>query len=172
MVELTVGAALEGGCRRVLLVVGFRGEELVRLFRAEPRVLPVWNRGWEKGMLGSIQEALPSVEGGAFFSLNADMPAVDPSSFGRLEAASREAGGEAACFAAHGGAAGHPVLIPSAWIKEILGLAPGSRMKAFLAGKPSLLVECGPGSLLDLDTPGAYEAYLATMTPGGGEAGS
>lgn len=159
LVEACVGAAL-GACSRVLLVGGERLAELASLFRGEPRVLVVANPAWALGMLGSLQRALPLVEGGAFFCANADMPLIEPADYETLEAryAILEASGApAAVFAAHGGEAGHPVLVPSSYIAEILLLPPGGRMKSFLSGKPSCLVERGPGVLADLDTPDDYE---------------
>lgn len=166
IVGAAVGAALASGLvGRVLLVTGFRGDELEALFSAEPRVEPVRNPAWELGMLGSIQKALPLVKSGCFFCLNADMPFVDPGSFARLaEAMLAEAvpaGREAAVFASHEGLSGHPVLVPSAWIREILLLDPGARMKSYLESRPHFSVECGPGSLLDLDTRECYEAFRA-----------
>lgn len=174
VVEAAVGAAL-GACPRVLLVAGFRAEGLEALFRGEPRVLVLRNPGWELGMLGSIQRALPEVRGEAFFCANADMPLLAPADYealaerrASLAARGRGEGGaasEAAVFAAAADGtgrlrAGHPVLVPAAWIAEVLGLPPGDRMQRFLAGRPSLLVERGPAALADIDTPGDYEAAL------------
>jgi molybdenum cofactor cytidylyltransferase len=101
-----LGAAAFGLDLRVILVAGYRGEELAAHVsggaqRAAPgsragsgeapgRVLVVHNARWEEGMLGSIQAALPLVRSPFFFTIPADMPLVGPEVYARL-AAAREA---------------------------------------------------------------------------------
>jgi CTP:molybdopterin cytidylyltransferase MocA len=97
MVETVAAAALEAGCR-VLVVVGCRAAEVSAPFAGpafekaagEGRLLMVENAAWAEGMLGSIQAALPLARGEAFFSMNADMPLVGPSAY-RLLAEARDA---------------------------------------------------------------------------------
>jgi molybdenum cofactor cytidylyltransferase len=171
LVETAAASALEAGCR-VLLVVGNRGRELAALFTTEPyrrplaegRLLVVDNPRWEGGMISSIQAALPGVRGAAFFIAHADMPFVGPEAYRALEGrrAERTFAGmpEEAVAASHRGRAGHPVLMPSAWIPAILALRPGDRLKSFLEGRPLALVETGPGALRDIDTPEDYSAAV------------
>jgi molybdenum cofactor cytidylyltransferase len=160
-----IGRGPDRASIRAILVTGYRGEELAARFAGKVGVLVVENRGWEGGQLGSIQKALPLVKGDFFFCLNADMPRLDPASFGRLWEA-RAPG--LAVFASHEGVAGHPVLIPTAWTAVILKLPPSGRMRAFLEARPHSLVECGPGALADLDTREDYEGALAGGGGGGG----
>ncbi len=171
LVETAVGAARAAGAR-VILVLGRGAKELAAHFEAEARgadlagggLLLVENPAWEEGMVGSIKAALPSVVGEAFFIAHADMPFVSPESYRALAAAwgrrAASCGEGAAAIASHEGREGHPVLLPSAWIPEILRLEAGERFKPFLAGRPRLLVEAGPGSLRDIDTPGEYRDAL------------
>ena len=49
------------------------------------------------------------------------------------------------------------MLLPSAWIPEILSLDPRGQMREFLSEKPVTLVETGPGALRDIDTLEDYE---------------
>jgi Uncharacterized MobA-related protein len=183
LVELAAAAALDAGCR-LLLVVGREGGEVASRFespsyaaqRAGGRIVLVENPRWREGMIGSIQAALPRVEGGAFFVAHADMPFVGPGAYRALEEAwslrsARVARGAAlsppaAFFASHGGREGHPVLLPSAWIPEMLGLGPGERLRPFLEGRPRELVEAGEGALRDIDTLGEYEKALRDAAEG------
>jgi molybdenum cofactor cytidylyltransferase len=180
IVETVVEAALEAGCR-VIVVVGCRGGEVATALgglgggrgvfgsAAESgRLLVVENAAWEEGMLGSIQAGLGLVRGPSFFSMNADMPLVTAAAYRALARARDERNRtglpEAALFAAHSGERGHPVLIPSAWIPEILGLPRGGNMKAFLASRPSDLVETGGDEVLtDIDRPEDYRRALERL---------
>jgi molybdenum cofactor cytidylyltransferase len=177
LVETAARAALDAGCR-VLLVVGNRGGELAALFegsayvevRGEGRLLIVENARWAEGMVGSIQAALSRVSGEAFFVAHGDMPFVSEGDYRALASARAARMGrllpelrlanEAAIFASCGGLPGHPVLLPSAWMPEILALGRGGALKPFLEARPRLLVETGPGALRDIDTPDDYRKAL------------
>lgn len=167
LVETAVAAAMEAGCR-VLLVVGNGAAEVASRFEAEAysagrgegRLCVVENPRWEEGMLGSIQAALPTVSSAAFFLAHADMPFIAAAHYRAIEEAFTRAGG-AAAFGSHGGARGHPALLPSAWIPDILALDPNGSLRDFVSGRPLVLVETGPGSLRDIDTPDDYRRALA-----------
>jgi molybdenum cofactor cytidylyltransferase len=168
LVETAFHAALGAGAR-VILVLGHGAEEVAAPFDAEAHraaracgnLMLVVNSLWAEGMVGSIRAALASVRGEAFFIAHADMPFIVPDWYRALASAwlARRALGEApaAAIASYGGREGHPVLLPSAWMPSILGLAPGDRFKPFLEGRPRVLVEAGPGALRDIDT---LEDYL------------
>ena len=172
IVETTVEAALaapvEGGIR-VLLVAGYRGDELRGRFEGRSGVVIVDNPRWEAGMLGSIQAALPFVASERFFILHADMPLVPSSAFGVLDETGRSGrsgrGDKAAgvpLFASFGGEAGHPVLLPSTLIDDILGLDPSGRLRPFLLERGGRLVDCGTRAVLaDLDSRLDYEQALS-----------
>jgi molybdenum cofactor cytidylyltransferase len=186
IVETTVEAALaaqvEGGIR-VLLVAGYRGNELRDRFEGRPGVVIVDNPRWEAGMLGSIQAALPFVGSERFFILHADMPLVPSSAFEVLCEASQGcgpgAGGRAGnarggasgsadkdagvpLLASFRGEAGHPVLVPSTLIGEIMGLDPAGRLRPFLLERGGRLVDCGSRAVLaDLDSRPDYEKALS-----------
>jgi Uncharacterized MobA-related protein len=182
LVETAAKEVLEAGCR-VLLVLGFRGGEVGSLFaaptyvaqRASGGIVALHNPRWAAGMVGSIQAALPLVEGEAFFIAHADMPFVSAADYCALFSAwqARYANDlgprppSAALFASWRGRAGHPVLVPSAWIPAILELGAGERIKPFLGSRPAELVETGPGALRDIDTPSDYEAALRDAASSG-----
>lgn len=171
MVGTVVAVAAHAGCR-VLVVVGHRGADVARAAyraaapfgsdpRAADRLVIVENPAWEEGMLGSMQAALRLVRGPAFFAMNADMPLVPASAYGILasvrDARNRSGLPEAAIFASSSGRRGHPVLIPSAWIPEILLLPRSGLMRDFLRAKPCELAEAGTDAVLaDIDTPEEY----------------
>lgn len=168
LVETAVAAALGAGCR-VVLVVGREAALIAACFdveayaaaRGEGLLHIVENARWEEGMLGSIQAALPSVSSAAFFLAHADMPFIEAADYRAIASAFMAAGGETAAFGSHDGARGHPALLPSAWVPDLLALGPTESLRGFVSGKPRLLVETGPGSLRDVDTPEDYCRALA-----------
>jgi CTP:molybdopterin cytidylyltransferase MocA len=178
LVEVSVRSALEADCR-VLLVVGHWGKEVAALFEAvsyadlrqASRIVIVENPRWEEGMVGSIQAALPKVEGAAFFVSHADMPFVAAKDYRSLASAwaarSEAAMPVAAIFAAWDGRVGHPALLPAAWVPELLALPPGDRLRPFLEGRERVLVETGPSALRDIDRPEEYQAALRELTQDG-----
>ena len=180
LVEAPVRSALGAGCR-VFLVVGHRGTEVAALFEAASyadlrtagRIVLVENTRWEEGMVGSIQAALPAVEGAAFFVSHADMPFVAAGDYRALASAwaARSDGPlpAAAIFAAWEGRAGHPVLLPAAWVPVMRRLERGGALRDFLADRPRELVETGPRALHDIDTPADYAQ--ATGACGGARTG-
>jgi len=162
VIEAAVGAARAAGLR-ILLVVGFRGDELAALFSADPQVLIVRNPLWDAGLALSLRRGIEAAESDELFLMNGDKPLVKPESYRLLaEEADRSASSGAApapLFAAYGGRAGHPVLVPR---RTALGFKPrpgsGERMRDYLFGIGARLVECGDeGVLLDIDTPEEYE---------------
>jgi len=178
LAETAAAAALGAGCR-LLLVVGYRGDEVAAAFDAAPyrafreagSLLVVRNPRWEEGLLGSIQAALPFVRGEAFFIAHADMPFLRSEGYAALAfaragkaparpGAAGEGLEEAAFIASCGGKRGHPVLLPSAWAPAIAALPPGDRLWPFLREKPAVLVEIGQEALRDIDSPGDYELAL------------
>lgn len=178
IVETTVASAIaapiEGGIR-VLLVAGYRGDELHGLFERRSGVVIVDNPAWERGMLGSIQAALPFVNSDRFFVVHADMPLVPSSSYGVLYRASRRDRGPGSgedderddgvgvpLFASFRGKAGHPVLVPATLIGDILGLDPAGRLRPFLMERGGRLVDCGTRAVLaDLDSRADYEKAIS-----------
>jgi len=162
IIEATLAAALEVAAR-VIVVAGFRGDELRARLKDRERVLVVDNPDWRLGMLGSIQRGAAFVDTEAFFSIPADMPLAKPQHFRRLleRSVQRHAEGlpEAVLFAAYGEELGHPVLIPSRLLESILSLDPRGKLRAFLVeGEHEAVDQRDPAVLADLDKPDEYEA--------------
>jgi molybdenum cofactor cytidylyltransferase len=105
IVEAVVRTAL-AACARVILVTGFRAEELERLFAYEPDVVAVRNPAWEKGMFSSIQRGLPLVDTDRFFVALADMPLIGAEVYHAL----LRSPPADAVFPVFKGERGHPVL--------------------------------------------------------------
>lgn len=161
----TVSRALDAGLS-VILVVGFRGSELVDRFAGTPGVRCVVNSGWKEGLLGSVVAGFRAAEGELVFSMNGDKPLVLSRTYRLLlDKAERLGSGGGAVpplFASWNGKRGHPVLIPRGIALGAAALGPGGRMRDHLAAYFPVQVECGDeGVLLDIDTPADYERLAA-----------
>jgi molybdenum cofactor cytidylyltransferase len=156
----------------VILVAGYRGEQLIELFAVDPLVRPVANPDWERGPLGSLLRGLEAASGELVFLMNGDMPLVRADTYRALaaEAGRRAAAGlpEVPLFAAFGGRAGHPVLVPRT-LALGAGAAGVSRMRDHLLRFSPVYLECGDeGVLADLDT---QEDYRRLAGAAGADAG-
>ncbi len=153
VVEASAAAAL-AACSRVLLVVGHRGDELVRLFAGRERVEAVPNPRYIAGLFSSIRAGIERVRSERFFVALADMPLVSPDLYLRLL-------GEPQADAVrpvYRGTRGHPVLLSARVIPLIRDESEDSTLRNVLAR-----VECrdvpvdDPGAVLDLDLPDDYD---------------
>ncbi len=167
ILETTVGRALDAGLR-VILVVGFRGEELAERFSAVPDVAVVRNPAWEAGLLGSVLAGFAAAEGELVFSMNGDKPLALSRTYRLLreEAERRAASGGSVppFFAAFRGRWGHPVLIPRAIALGASRLGPEGRMRDHLAAFGPVALECGDeGAVLDIDTEEEYGSLVSRI---------
>jgi molybdenum cofactor cytidylyltransferase len=165
VIEQSVGTALEV-CSRVVLVAGFRGEELLELFRDRPRVEVVRNERFAEGMFSSIHRAVRSVRDGAFFIALGDMPEIAAEVFGalagwagRLQPAFAAAGLPYGVIPKCAGKKGHPVLLSSGMKSRILETDVSKTLRDVLALVPTVIVPVEEGGVLqDIDTPEDYRS--------------
>lgn len=94
-------------CERIILVVGFRGDELIEKYQGVPGVTVVQNTCYESGLKSSVVEGIKQVESDYFFITHGDMPFISKDIFESLWQA-RHSG---VVFPGSEKSAGHPVLI-------------------------------------------------------------
>jgi molybdenum cofactor cytidylyltransferase len=114
----------------VILVTGFRGEELAAVFAGTPGVTVVHNPAWELGMFSSVRRGVAAAGSGGFFVTPADMPWITADHYARLLGVA----GAEVVFPAHGGRRGHPVLFNGAVRNAVLAADPSTgRMREIAA---------------------------------------
>jgi molybdenum cofactor cytidylyltransferase len=153
IIQAVVAEAL-AACARVILVTGFRGEELERLFAAEPRVLVVRNPAWETGMFCSQQQGIAQVRSDRFFIMPGDMPLVPADVYRALLAGVPAE----AVFPVFQGMRGHPVLFSRRVGDAALREDPGTgRMRDIARRFDCRDVQWTDGTILrDIDTKDDY----------------
>ncbi len=156
LIERAIANA-EQGCDEVIVVSGYRGDELsdhlMHNKRHEPRpqLRIVRNERWERGMLSSIQCGAREVAGDYFFIAPADMPYLTPEIYAALLAEAPQY----AAFPERGGRRGHPVLISAAVIPQLLNadVETLGSMRRFLTGYPTETRTVETDAIfIDLDT--------------------
>lgn len=159
VIEAAVGPALQYADKAVV-VLGNRAGELGAALRASfgDRLTFALNPDYAStDMLRSVQIGLRAMgECGAFFLLPADMPAIPPSVYGALTASFD--GSADVIYPVLGGRRGHPPLIHSRLIPDILAYEGGGGLRAILSVRSVREIPItDSGILVDLDTPSDYE---------------
>ena len=142
--------------RRVLVVVGWKAERIRELLADYANVEIVMNEEFRRGMFSSIKAGIARVEAPSFFLLPGDHPLVDADVYRKMLTVSGDI-----VIPTFGGRRGHPVLMASHLIPEILDQPSESTLRDFIRrkGHTAVAVE-DEGILLDIDTLSDYDKYL------------
>lgn len=169
LVEAAVSAALRGGCR-VILVTGYRGDELEARFSSWPGVVMVRNGQWKTGMVSSVKAGLSLVRSPWFFVAHGDMPLVGAHWYRKLLAALPPDANSDRPLAlrplyrgqpGQSGQSGHPVLFSRSTIPLIQAVPEGDSLKAVLGHCDLISIETGDRAIIhDVDT---LESYINAL---------
>ena len=148
---------LEGGCARVVVVLGARAEEARPLVPADPRVGTLVVAGWEEGLAASLRAGLrwaerldpPAVA--AVVTL-VDLPGLTPAVVRRM---TEDASEQSLRQAEYDGRPGHPVVIGRAHGSALAATLRGDEGgRRYLRAHGAERVECGRlADGRDVDTP-------------------
>jgi CTP:molybdopterin cytidylyltransferase MocA len=141
-----VATLLDGGCRRVTVVLGAEAEQASALLDGvpgEPRIVVA--EDWAEGMGASLRAGMrsfaDSTDGAVMLSL-VDLPDLVPEVVARVGQAARSP--HVLARAAYDGVPGHPVLLGRDHWPGVLASAQGDQgARAYLARHEVELVECG-----------------------------
>ncbi len=157
--------AFVGICTKIIVVGGYKIDCLREL--VEPYgdgVTLVFNEVYEQGMFSSVKCGISQVSSKAFFLTPGDYPMLNEKIVRQLMEGARD--DEKILIPVFKGRGGHPVLIPSAYIKDILNMPHESNLKAYfdLCQHNIKRIELDdPGILYDLDTPADYQQLIERM---------
>ncbi|WP_232596354.1 NTP transferase domain-containing protein [Photobacterium phosphoreum] len=147
-------------CSKVIVVAGYRADELVQRYQHQPHIMVVVNPDYQQGMLSSIQKGIEAVTSSRFFITHADMPCIDPQVFRML----LQVDHTRVIFPGNKHQTGHPVLIDAALIPQILALPITAKMKQVLqtGTEHYLQLNATSGIYYDIDTPEKYQQLIQT----------
>lgn len=156
ILETTVDTALSV-CERIVLVAGYRGDELRTLFADNSRVHIVINSEWSRGMFSSIQCGISNLRADRFFIVPADMPLIGREIYQALLTAP-------ACdviFPLYDGRRGHPVLFEHSIADVVLKENPTTgRMREIAERFEVCEMDCqNEAVLIDFDTMEDYRNW-------------
>ncbi len=150
-------------CGRVILVAGYRGEELESRFAGRTDVQVVLNRNYEDGMFSSVKRGFREVETDWFFFGLGDMPLIQEETYRALLGAAgfssgRTEGRFQAVIPTYRGREGHPVLLSRAVGRKVTERK-DTTLREVIKTFDVLHIPVGdPGIVEDLDTTADYEA--------------
>jgi CTP:molybdopterin cytidylyltransferase MocA len=150
-VSWAVDAALGSYLRPVVVVVGYRGDE-VRAALADRDIVVIDNPDWEEGIASSLRTALtalmPMDDVLAVAVGLADQPLVDSGVYEALTAH-----GDAMVVPYYDGAPGNPVKLARSLWPEALNLRGDVGARALMRDRVVTWIDCtGIGSAADVDT--------------------
>jgi molybdenum cofactor cytidylyltransferase len=168
VIERVIATIRDAGVETIRVVVGWNAELLIPVLE---RCGTPWVRNdrFADGMYSSVQTGVRSLppDVAAFFLVPGDMPLARSSTLVRLMT---EWNGQPAAvlYPCHEGHRGHPPLIASQCIPDILREAPPGGLRALLgrhAADARDIEVADPGILTDLDTPDDYQKGLRKDIP-------
>lgn len=166
LVERAVATLVAGGCRRVIVVVGPPHGVAVAAACRRAEVAIAHNPAPERGMLSSLQVALPLVREAAAVVALVDHPRVLPGTVERLIEA-WAASGAAHVTPSYGGRGGHPHLVDRAVFAALLGAPVEGGARPVLSAVDRLRVDVDdPAVIEDLDTAAQLARAGAAAPPG------
>ncbi|MGM1328433.1 nucleotidyltransferase family protein, partial [Klebsiella michiganensis] len=138
-------------CDRVVLVTGFRGDELAACYQDHPGVEVVFNPRYQDGMFSSIQCGVGHISASRFFLALGDMPEVTPGVYRRLW---DNADAESCLIPAYERGKGHPVLLPKRAISLIRRAPQGATLRDVIGQMAVRVIPvASQGIHWDVDTP-------------------
>lgn len=144
-------------CQRVIVVSGFRGEELAAYYHQHPQIQVVHNANYQQGMLSSIRTGVQQVRSPYFFLTLGDLPCIRHG----IYAALWQEKGPFALVPRYHKERGHPVLLPASIIERINVADPKLSMKQVIElGDYRFLEVQERGIHYDIDTQEEYQQLL------------
>jgi molybdenum cofactor cytidylyltransferase len=168
MLRHAARSAVEAALRPIVVVLG-QGADSLALQLASLPVHVVAHSGWERGIGSSLKVGLecitalsPALDGVAIAVC--DQPHLSPAVLRRLMRAYR-ASAAGIVASSYAGTAGVPALFDRAIFAELRALGDRDGARGVIARDPARTATVPfPLGAVDIDTPEAYEAYLASRT--------
>jgi molybdenum cofactor cytidylyltransferase len=155
LIEMSL-ASLAPFCVRIIVVTGYKSQELNVILQKYPNVENIFHPAYEEGMFSSIKAGMKQIRGERFFFLPGDYPLISPSVYQKLQTVDSEI-----VLPTCNGQPGHPVLFKKTVIAKILAGSSYGNLREFIAAhQPACVAVDCPGILRDIDTLDDYRESL------------
>lgn len=135
-------------CSKIIVVGGYRIERIRKILKNYSKVKIVLNRNYKNGMFSSVKTGILHIKSDKFFLLPGDVPFVKKEVYKKMLSIQGDI-----VIPSYKARKGHPVLIKSYLINEILAEPENSNLKRFINKKGYSLVEVEDKAILiDIDT--------------------
>ncbi|MCY6369222.1 nucleotidyltransferase family protein [Clostridium ganghwense] len=143
-------------CSKITVVGGYKIEKLEPIIQKYENVELVFNENFMEGMFSSVKKGFSCIKEERFFFTPGDYPLIDKNVYKQL----LDARGEIV-IPTYNKRRGHPILIKSCLIKDVLEGNKYSNLREFVTSKSPVLVPVhNEGILLDIDTINDYNRIL------------
>ena len=152
-------------CSRVIVVAGYKKEKIIQLTQGYSNLEVAFNPHYTKGMFTSVKEGVKHVKSQWFFLTPGDYPLLTKAVYQRLLDA-RDQSGPCIFIPVFNGRKGHPILVKSDLVKELLEEPDDSNLRKFINRKGFALVEVDDDAiLLDIDTMADFQRAKERYSP-------
>ncbi len=152
-------------CVRVIVVAGYKKEKITELTKGYSNLEVVFNPHYTKGMFTSVKEGIKQVKSPWFFLTPGDYPLITKAIYQKLLDA-RDESGQCIFIPVFNGKKGHPILVKSHLVKELLEEPDDSNLRQFINRKGFKTVEVDDDAiLLDIDTMEDYQRAKERYSP-------
>ena len=135
-------------CSKIFVVGGYRIERIKKIMENYSKVEIVFNKNYKKGMFSSVKTGIQHIQSDKFFLLPGDIPFVNEDVYKKMLSIEEDI-----VIPSYNDRKGHPVLINSSFINEIINEPEESNLKIFLNRKGYTLIDIKDEAiLLDIDT--------------------
>lgn len=140
-------------CNRIIIVSGYKNEKINKLAAGYSKVKVVFNEEFHKGMFSSVKRGIREVTKERFLLTPGDYPLINKEVVKKILNQKEDI-----VIPSFNKKGGHPILLNSKLIKEILEESDESNLKIYLSRKKCLYLNIDDsGILLDVDTIEDYE---------------
>ncbi|MCD6595465.1 nucleotidyltransferase family protein [bacterium] len=144
--------AMSPVCDRIIIVGGHRIEEIEKILAVYEKVEIVFNKNYEGGMFTSVKTGASHIEAPQFFLLPGDYPLISTKVYNKMLEIDSDI-----VIPTYHSRNGHPVLMNSELIPELLAEPDDSNLKIFINRKGYDTVEIDEvGIITDIDTMDDY----------------
>ncbi|CAG7839583.1 MULTISPECIES: nucleotidyltransferase family protein [Clostridium] len=143
-------------CSKIFVVGGYKIEKLEPIINKYKNVQLVFNENFMEGMFSSVKKGFSCIKEESFFFTPGDYPLIDKEVYRELIKKQGEI-----VIPTYKGRKGHPILMKSHLINEVLEENNYSNLREFIGSKsPVFLPVHNQGILLDIDTINDYNHVL------------